>query len=61
MFGEPINLTYKGESKYTTHLGGIISLYIVSLLLLFSFFNLYWVAAQIGVSSNTDNQIIDLK
>ena len=59
-YGEPINLTYKGNSKYNTHFGGIISLFVTVVLLLYSVFNLYRVVNFLGTETNTDVVLVDL-
>ena len=61
LYGEPINLSYKGNSKYNTHLGGFVSLLVIVILGLYGVFNLYRLVVKGGTSTNTDIVFIDLQ
>ena len=60
IYGEPVQLTYKGENKYTTTLGATLTFIFYGLMAIYIGFNLYFYFADISTNTNSDTVYIDL-
>lgn len=59
-YGEEIQLTYKGDNKYRTHLGGFISLGVLVIVVLYSAYRLYALIVKEETRSTVDKFVVDL-
>ena len=59
-FGEPVTLSYKGETKYTTSLGATITLIIYIIIAIYAGYLLYLFFMDVSTETQSDTIFLQL-